>query len=313
MRKHCFPVSCFLVLVVLIQPALSSHAGTPSDSNTENLEFPPLFFWMLPGGPYFYEGDIAGGLSFSLLEASLLTAGILVNDSLENDYKQEWNVPLLLSSQVYMIEKFSYYRKYVLRIKRHPDHDFALEVDDTPFSELLTAPFTPKVVFSPFVLAIAVLGVIDGIVSYPAGERGYNDISGVKAMGSSMNPHVGTLYYETAAFSASYGAALSEEMVFRGMLLPMLDHSFGKTTGLVSTSLVFGLLHLFNPDIDKPLYFVTQATLAGFVFGYQVQKNDYKLGKAIAAHFWYNMISMTTTWLINPKENPLGIGVTFKF
>jgi len=302
-----------VILILLAAAVPEVHAINSPDSGGKDLEFPPFLLWMLPGGPYFYEGDTGRGLCYSLLEASLFTAGILVNDKLGSSPKKEWNIPFQLSSQIYAIEKFSYYRKYVLRIKQNPDYNFRYEMDATPVSELFAAPFNPKVVSSPFVLVFAALGIIDGIISYPEGNRGYRDISGVRAMNTVMSPGAGTLYYEAAAFSVSYGAALSEEMMFRGMFMPIIDYVYGKAAGLVSTSLVFGLMHLFNPDIEKPLYFVTQATLAGFAFGYNVQKNDYKLSKAIAAHFWYNMVSMTTTWLINPNENPLGIGVTFKF
>lgn len=128
-----------------------------------------------------------------------------------------------------------------------------------------------------------------------------------------MNRKSGTYYYECMAFAGSYGAAVSEEMAFRGFLMPLLDRKYGKRTGLITTSLTFGLFHLFNADIDKPVYLVSQATVAGFIFGYHVQQNDYRLSEVIAAHFWYNFALLTTTWLHNPKENPLGIGVNFTF
>ena len=102
-------------------------------------------------------------------------------------------------------------------------------------------------------------------------------------------------------------------MLFRGILMPSLDNRFGKRAGLVSSSVIFGLIHLFNSDIDKPVYFIGQATAAGFAFGYQVQRNRYRLDKAVAAHFWYNIVSMTTTWLVNPEENPLRFSVKVAF
>jgi membrane protease YdiL (CAAX protease family) len=149
------------------------------------------------------------------------------------------------------------------------------------------------------------------IYAYPEHTSSWYDIDQARFLGSTLRREDATVWYELSTSAISWGAAVSEEMIFRGILLPKLDYQFGKRTGLISSSLVFGLLHLFNPGIDKPLYFVSQATAAGFALGYQVQRNQYRIDKAIAAHFWYNIISMTTTWLVNPKENPLGIKVQF--
>lgn len=176
----------------------------------------------------------------------------------------------------------------------------------------MTAPFEKKIISSPLVWTFALLGLVDGIVSYTDRRKKFSDISNVRAINNKMNRTAGTFYYESSAFAVSYGAAVSEEMLFRGLMLPVLDYRYGKKKGLIFSSLIFGFLHLSNPDIDKPFYHFSQAALAGFVFGYNVQHNNYKLSQAIAAHFCYNFISMTTTWLLNPKENPLGIKVKFK-
>lgn len=275
----------------------------------------PVFYAIVPGGTHFYDGDIGEGMAFFITEVSLLTMGVLTNNKLEKDKRTELNIPLLLASQLYAIDKWRYFQKTQLRFRqKYPNYKSIIRFDSTPLSELLLAPFNPKVISSPLVITFAALGVIDGIiVSYSKDNKKYSDISTVVALNNQMSRKTGTYYYESIAFAISYGAAVSEEMMFRGLLLPLLDYKFGKRTGLITTSLIFGLLHLCNSNINQPIYFITQATLAGFVFGYHVQRNDYKLSKAIAAHFWYNFVSMTTIWIINPKENPLGIGVRFEF
>lgn len=274
----------------------------------------PLFYSLLPGGQHFYDGDIGEGMAFSISEVSLLTTGLLLNDKLEKNNKTEWNVPLLLAGQIYTIDKWRYIQKIQSRfLQEHPDCQLPIRIDTTPVSKLLLAPFNTKVITSGLVITFVGLGVVDGIVSYSKNKKKYSDISTIVALSKQMDRRAGTYYYESMAFAVSYGAAVSEEMMFRGLFLPLLDYKYGKRTGLIISSLTFGLLHMFNPDIDKPLYLVSQATLAGFVFGYCVQHNDYRLSKVIAAHFWYNFVSMTTTWIINPQENPLGVGVRFKF
>ena len=223
------------------------------------------------------------------------------------------NVPLLLSGQVYAIDKCDYSRSNLAAFLS-PEYPAGSAAGDvSPLADLMSAPFRGDVIFSKFVLCWAALGVLDGIVAYPRRPPSWGDIDGTRMYGRRMERDGGTALYGTSAAALSWGAAVSEEMLFRGILLPALDYRFGKRAGLVTSSAVFGLMHLFNSDIERPVYFIGQATAAGFVFGYHVQNNMYRLDKAIAAHFWYNMVSMATTWLMNPEENPLGFGIEVKF
>ena len=268
----------------------------------------PTIYELIPGGTHFYEGNTGKGLAFLASEVSLLAAGIL----LENRRDSELNIPLLFAGQIYTIDKCDYSRRKISDYYRNYSHrDRTVRYDTSPLNELMTAPFRPSVIFSPLVLCWAVLGFFDGMYAYPEHTATWHDIDNARFYGSTPGRGESTLWYETSVSAVSWGAAVSEEMLFRGLLLPTLDKQFGKRAGLISSSLVFGLLHLSNPGIDNPVYFVTQATVAGLAFGYNVQRNQYRLDKAIAAHFWYNIVSMTTTWLANPKENPLEFRVRF--
>lgn len=302
-RNFYFKLTC-LLFIIFFSLAPLSHASSSEI---------PTGYLLLPGGTYFYEGDYKTGAAFAIPEVGLFTMGILINDKMgQQDKTPEINVPSLLSFQLYAVDKWSYFQKEVLRVKAE-NHEFKLTIDDTPLSDLMVAPFKREVISSPLVVAFALLGIADGIYGYPERKRSFSDIDNVTAMGNRMSRDSGTGYYEGMAFAVSYGAGVSEEMIFRGFMLPVTDYKYGKRAGLVSSSLTFGLLHAFNPGLHNPAYTVAQATLAGFIFGYSVQKEDYKLSKAIAAHFWYDFFSMTTTWLTNPNENPLGVQVTFNF
>ncbi len=302
-RNFYFKLTC-LLFIIFFSLAPLSHASSSEI---------PTGYLLLPGGTYFYEGDYKTGAAFAIPEVGLFTMGILINDKMgQQDKTPEINVPSLLSFQLYAVDKWSYFQKEVLRVKAE-NHEFKLTIDDTPLSDLMVAPFKREVISSPLVVAFALLGIADGIYGYPEKKRSFSDIDNVTAMGNRMSRDSGTGYYEGMAFAVSYGAGVSEEMLFRGFMLPVIDYKYGKRAGLVSSSLTFGLLHAFNPGLHNPAYTVAQATLAGFIFGYSVQKEDYKLSKAIAAHFWYDFFSMTTTWLTNPNENPLGVQVTFNF
>ena len=303
----------YAVMVILFAAIAFTAPYAFAAENGGNNEI-PLFYLLAPGGTHIYEGDIKEGVYFATSELTLLSTGIVMNDRMGRYEKRELNVPLLLSGQLYIMDKWRYFQKTQLRLtEQNQGMEPSIEFDPSPPKELMLAPFKRNVVFTPMVLAFAALGMLDGVIGYDSGEKKFSDISSVTAFNNRMNRDTGTLYYESSAFAVSWGAAVSEEMLFRGLLLPVLDYKYGKKRGLAASSVTFGLLHLANPDVEKPEYLVAQATLAGFIFGYNVQNNDYRLSQAIAAHFWYNFVSMTTTWLTNPKENPLGVGVAFGF
>ena len=274
----------------------------------------PLLYELLPGGTHFYNGDSRKGITFLATELSLFSAGILLNNRLEKDTNHELNIPYILAGQIYTIDKSEYFREQFAKfIREHTYKSSRVQYDTSPLSKLMTAPFKSKVILSPLVITWAVLGIFDGVISYPKNSKSYRDINRVNMFSHDMSRSNGTVAYLASAYAVSLGAAVSEEIFFRGIALPVMDYRYGQRIGLITTSLVFGLLHLFNPGIDKPVYSLSQATAAGFAFGYHIQHNNYSLSKAIAAHFWYNIFSMTTTWLINPEENPLGISVRFAY
>jgi membrane protease YdiL (CAAX protease family) len=269
----------------------------------------PLLYELLPGGTHFYSGDHGKGTAFLAAELSLFAAGIVIEPKTDN----EFNIPFVLAGQTYAIDKCDYSLHRLAHFLESEGAAKNIASDSSPLRSLMTAPFRRETVLTRFVLSFAALGIIDSIVAYPDRNSTYCDIRKVRAYGSSWSRGDGSAVYESSALALSWGAAVSEEMLFRGLLLPALDSRYGRRTGLIGSSLVFGLMHLMNTDIDRPAYFIGQATAAGFAFGYNVQRNDYRLNQAIAAHFWYNVVSMTTTWLLNPKENPLGFEVRIGF
>jgi len=269
----------------------------------------PLVYELLPGGTHFYTGDRGKGFAFLAAEVSLFAAGAL----LDRRETGGLNVPFILSGQVYAIDKYEYSRRSLGGYFGATHGDDGARFTPSSLSGLMTAPFRKETVLSPFVLCWAILGIADGIAAYPAREGSWKTLTSARMYGGTFDRAGGTFVYESSAALLSWGAAVSEEMLFRGLLLPVFDRSFGKRAGLVASSLVFGMMHLFNSDIDRPVYFIGQATAAGFAYGGYVQRHGYRLERVIAAHFWYDFVSMTTTWLMNPRENPLGVGVGFAF
>lgn len=66
-------------------------------------------------------------------------------------------------------------------------------------------------------------------------------------------------------------AGISEELVFRGVLQPWLEASWGMTAGLIVSNLIFGLVHAITP-----LYAVLAMLVGlylGFSMDYGVERN----------------------------------------
>ncbi|MEM7138803.1 MAG: CPBP family intramembrane glutamic endopeptidase [Myxococcota bacterium] len=75
-------------------------------------------------------------------------------------------------------------------------------------------------------------------------------------------------------------APVTEEIVFRGWLMPMLGDRYGRTAGLIGSSVLFGLVHI-EPSA------VIYATVAGFVLGVVAMRAKSTLA-SIALHAGVN-------------------------
>lgn len=287
-----------------------------AQSSVNNSSKAPSILWkILPGGTYFYEGNYTKGTLFAVSELSLLASSIIYNEKLKKNNESEYyNYPFLAFGQLYTIEKGDYLLKS-LKMK-FDKTDFKYEIPT--FNEMLKAPFDFEEISKPFVLSFIAAGVLDAIISYsiaPSNKR-IGSINKVFGYGSEFNPTLGSSTYLATSGLISYGAGVSEEMLMRGWLLPQLDYKFGRGVGLTASSLIFSALHIPSylniKDTGHLLYAIVQITAGGFVFGLNAQLNNYNIKSVIAAHAWFNFMVMTTSWILNPKENPLGFSVSFK-
>lgn len=267
---------------------------------------------LLPGGTHFQDGKIAKGLTFFTSEISLLSIGVyLETKKSSNSYL---NIPLTLSSQLYVIDKLEAFQKAQLYYKiTHPGYNF----DESSLKEHLLSPFKIKNIVTPLVLCFVTFGIIDAYLTYPDNKGTISDISSSTFYGYYLNKQWSNLFYTSSAIMISYGAGVTEEIIFRGAMLTRLDYLYGKKNGLLYTSLVFGAMH--TPSFFKikdPIrlsYSILQVTSMGYILGKYVQNHNYQLSNAIAAHAWFDFAHMITVWIINPKENPLGLKINFNF
>lgn len=87
------------------------------------------------------------------------------------------------------------------------------------------------------------------------------------------------------SFATLLPAAFGEELLLRGYLFAVLRETIGDRWTLVSTSIVFGLLHVANPGAEAQSILVVM--LAGFFLG-SVFLATQSLYAATSAHFAWN-------------------------
>jgi uncharacterized protein len=81
-------------------------------------------------------------------------------------------------------------------------------------------------------------------------------------------------------------AGISEEVLFRGVIQPWMESSWGITAGLISSNIVFGLVHAITP-----LYFVL-ATVVGIYLGLALDiGGDRNLLTPIIIHALYDFLA----------------------
>ena len=160
--------------------------------------------------------------------------------------------------------------------------------------ELMLSPFKSKNLFSWDVMPFFPLTTLltfrneDYMGIYRFFEKEHIDIWGIKT-----NPYAAALLFLTYFAVLNDFVAVSEETLFRGLLLEQND--------LVFSSILFGSMHLSSlmlfPEIDATAIMTVSrqvlfATLFGFWQGFTTQNNTYNFEKAIALHFWHNTLNM---------------------
>ncbi|MBI3396714.1 MAG: CPBP family intramembrane metalloprotease [Spirochaetia bacterium] len=144
------------------------------------------------------------------------------------------------------------------------------------FWDLAAAPFQPRNIFDPWVIAPLV-----GILA----------LSG-KSPPTLVNPQLAQNKGQQAAYVLvpSYGAGVSEEAFFRGFLNHSMSQAWGPGAGIAVSGTLFGLAHLGNSPTLRPADVIPQL-LGGYYLGYLHYKNHWDLGQSIALHFWWDIIA----------------------
>ena len=99
-------------------------------------------------------------------------------------------------------------------------------------------------------------------------------------------------------------AAMAEELMIRGYPLAVLREALGWRWAIVLTAVVFGVLHVFNPNVAA--HAIILVTIAGIFLGaivYQMRS----LWAATAAHFAWNVtLAVFLHTAVSGQELPVG-------
>lgn len=304
----------FLTITFIL--GLSSNLLAQKDTSDNIPGLYPKWTMWVPGITHFQEGRILTGILFSTIEIGGITTGLIYDKELKkNTNTPYYNYPLLIGLTAFSVDKCDYFKNTLEYIKyKKPDFKY----DDLPFNELMKSPFKPKNILTPITGTFVALALVQLIFESNNAEYKINQIDKFHIIDGYTNRNSALGFYGATSLFTSWGAGVSEEYIMRNFFMPVMDYRYGQKKGLIISSGVFGSLHAFNYFlVDKPdplqiLYHVSVTTIAGYLLGRNVQKNDYKIGQAISAHTWYNFTLMLGSFLVNPKENVFGVDFKIK-
>lgn len=221
---------------------------------------------------------------------------------LSDFYFQSADLTHLTLVNVYLIEIFSTYRSF---------HERASSTNkirmETSVPSLMLSPFKPRYLLNPWVV---VPPILTGAMMYLISKNDHTIYSAkeITLLNTRSAPN------QTARLFAAVNAfqylmvASGEEMFFRGVLQTEFAEQTNPTIGLVASSVLFGLFHIPNHDLNRGF----AASLIGLYLGYLYSSSGYDLGAPIAFHFWWDFTVTLVPFIMDPRNTPLVYSITWK-
>ncbi|MBA2539007.1 MAG: CPBP family intramembrane metalloprotease [Deltaproteobacteria bacterium] len=273
---------------------------------------------LCPGCGHFYLGKTAQGGAYLGSTAALLGGALISLRGHEirlDGTADSAKVPtgLLLATTAQNLWFFSIFDAYRSARVARDDAGYKYKITRENLGELVSAPFRPSVLKSPWVWAGVPAALIAGIaVSYAIeGDDLENtptifDVKKVNVFGRQLSRGAG--FAAGSAFYAGLFASVGvgEEALFRGVIQTELEERFGPTGGLITASAIFGAIHAFN-FLDDPgtiAIAVPVITVLGTSLGLAYQRTGHKLSTSVAMHFWYNFLLSAVAFAVDPTHQP---------
>lgn len=201
----------------------------------------------------------------------------------------------------------------------HADLGYRYPVAKEQLTDLLAAPFNPQVLKSPWVWAGVPLLLGAGVVitkllsptAFGSGSRSLTDGKGVNFFGYHYGTGSGVALGETYNLGQYLLVGVGEESLFRGVIQAGLSEtSLGLWGGWASASVIFGGAHAFNyvdgsdRGFKRAAIAVPYLMATGGYLGLCYINTDFSLAAGTAAHFWYDFLLSTLTFIGDPEHQP---------
>ena len=141
--------------------------------------------------------------------------------------------------------------------------------------------------FSETALAYGVIGTLPLFLMFLSLEKLQGDsvVKIRKLLLNTLGPGLNSYHWSDLLILAAI-AGISEELLFRGVIQPWIENSWGLTTGLIASNIVFGLVHAVTP-----LYAVL-AALVGIYLGLSLDySGDRNLLIPVIIHGFYDFLA----------------------
>jgi membrane protease YdiL (CAAX protease family) len=280
---------------------------------------------LCPGCGYFYLHQPGRAAAYLGSGAALVLLGFHMEDDnptapngerLQDHDDPLENSLLTVAQDLWFYGIFAAYRD--ARVAR-ADLGYHYPVAKEQMTDLLAAPFNPRVLKSPWVWAgvPALLGaglLITKLVSptdLGSGTRSLSDGRGVNFLGYHYGTTGGFALGETYNLGQYLPVGVGEEALFRGVILAGLSEtSLGLWGGWAASSAIFGGAHVFNyldgsrDEFKRVAVAVPFLMATGGYLGLVFIKSDFSLLENTAVHFWYDFLLGTISFIADPDHQP---------
>jgi membrane protease YdiL (CAAX protease family) len=273
---------------------------------------------LLPGGGQLYLGNTIQGAALLGTTAALIVGAVSLTsghdvtiDGASDSAQVPVGIAMIFAAQnLWFYSIFDAYRD--ARVLRD-DYGYRHPITRESLPKLISAPFDPRVLSSPWVWAGVPAALLGGLgFSYLANRGDFAngpsifDVKRVNVLGHDF--HRGTGFAAGSAYFASLfaGVGVGEEALFRGVIQTELEERLGPTRGLFAASAIFGAVHVFNfvQDPKTALIAVPVITVLGSSLGLAYQRTGHRLSTSVAMHFWYDTLLSMTAFAADPTHQP---------